>query len=1211
MATESVGLISEASNVLSVRTVKPVPGTTSNRSASLTLGQLASRAANEDPIDWNFSASQGLDSQAVDTAVVDAAAVDAPTDYASVLDASVLDAPALNAPALGASALGDHAADVQALSFGVNQSRRSVEIMPLPNALYRGEPAATVQASADELEAIDLFLNDPLNSRLIELLSPGPVSASSEFSQQLIERFGEQRFARMKRLQEAHERARDQFRDAINAARLNPPLYLSSYPSLAGDGAPGWKTVLTPIYESGGEAGPLFRGFATQWEFDSVAFANWYGRQAGVSNQVFAAMYGHGAAQIDPPTDWHPDYEFIGRPHKILMLGNGAWTFDLDVGILKSTGSLRAMHSEEVDLINPDAIQFDPLLGLSAATANFREERDWGSDVIQVLSAVAIAYIAAQTGGAAAGGFAEGSAAGAIAAGAAASATGATLNGLANDQFDLKNIFRAALSGALTSGISQLPLGEGGDTLANLGYRELSFGEVAIDGSFRAISIAGQATLRGLLTDALGGKFQEGIKQGVLQLIATEFTRGVGQYVKDHHITGTDARAIHYLGQTASSAIRIVGSQSNPMHSTAQTLLESLLGDVAKVGSTQAPNSPLGNSTAVPVTVVMPVSNAIPELNVIPVTTVATVAPALGAPVYDVVPLDTPAASEPLSAPAEPVDSTSIESGPTSSGESPARSFAGELDVPYPAASEPNTHDSSTGADGEEPTQLARNSASGTRTDSQEGEARNMVPVRSLNGVPTPPLDPISGQPVELRWVGPGPNQMPMWIPIPPQSEEDIAELIRKQSRAEVDPSVKLTIRDELRLEAINWIKRERAMSAGASEGDGFATDARGNVRVFELNGQGQPYLKPGERLVTTHYYKAAGGEIVYVDNLQSIPPGVDPTHIRMAQSHYYGETLIARDFRVPSEYFQSVEAHAIAAGDSITAIRRQVSVPPTGPFAELAKYIDKGSGQVNPLQWEEFKARATEIAIAQGTPVRMVVTSNGMVNSYQQANANAVQLASGIPNAIVVNVLNPSSGSYFSDGLEALRGKLGVQQTVSASIAAQILEARGFQDGIHLELNKGSVKYDEVNILVVAHSQGTINLNQALASLKDRSLLSKIDGMYVGTAVNRLPTGLANVLNVTDTNDPVATIWTSGSTAVVNTFEVVPSNYRQVTTNFNAERASGLVLPTGNNHSLHLYLMRPEVQGVLADILKVDAIRFAPRFAPPYTQSPETRTDG
>ena len=231
MGTESVNVVSETLNTMPARVLKPVLGNSIGRPTGLTLGQMAVSAAANDPVEWSAAA-------------------------------------ATNGAAAGS------------------------ELAAGPAGSYQGESAGTVLASAEELLVIDLALSDPLNAELITQLSPGEVSASSEFSQQLIERYGEHRFAQLKHLQEAHERARDQFRDALNlrsrpaAECSSPPTTpsstLSHAPPLPASTPPGWRLEAVDRYESGGEAGALYRGTEFQWRFDSAEFVRWYGQQPGI-----------------------------------------------------------------------------------------------------------------------------------------------------------------------------------------------------------------------------------------------------------------------------------------------------------------------------------------------------------------------------------------------------------------------------------------------------------------------------------------------------------------------------------------------------------------------------------------------------------------------------------------------------------------------------------------------------------------------------------------------------------------------------------------------------------------------------------------------------------------------------------------------------------------------------------------------------------------
>ena len=629
----------------------------------------------------------------------------------------------------------------------------------------------------------------------------------------------------------------------------------------------------------------------------------------------------------------------------------------------------------------------------------------------------------------------------------------------------------------------------------------------------------------------------------------------------------------------------------------------------------------------------------------------ATLAPALDGRKFDIQPVDlrpgdvrttddtappSPSApSAPLS-PTAPSDTTAdlppsisgIDT-PAPSSSAPPPTFAGELD-----AWNPSRYDDQAPTD-EEPMLLAR----AGQSDAPRGYQGGIPPGRSTTGAPIPRLDPVTGLPLER--VTTGSNMMPTneWRPMPSQSEAELAALIDKQSRA----NQLLTPLEQGRLDAANWVKLERAQAGGASEGNGYVTDDKGNIRTFELDRNNRVLLRVDERVEPTYSYRNGNGDIVHVSHINQVPPGINPNNVVTGRALYYRDQLIARDFAVPQAYADAVAAQQASGGDPVSSLRRQVAVSPTGPFAELANFIDRGSGQVNPLDWDAFKARALEIVAAQGQQVNLLLTSNGMLNTYQQANANATGLANLTPNAIVVNVLNPSTGFSALDVADVIATHLGSQQAVAAALIEQIREARGFQSAVAERLSKDGVEVAPQNVLLVAHSQGTVNANQALEQLVEfhKERIADINVMYVGTAVNRVPIGLANLSNVTDLADPVSTRHTRGIAAITSTFLAVsnaydelsfpstpateavgqiPDSYRQLTTNFNAEPRANPVtansvataLPTGNNHSLYLYLARRDVQRELARLLNVSSLNHNNRpIIPTYTGIPDDRPGG
>ena len=246
------------------------------------------------------------------------------------------------------------------------------------------------------------------------------------------------------------------------------------------------------------------------------------------------------------------------------------------------------------------------------------------------------------------------------------------------------------------------------------------------------------------------------------------------------------------------------------------------------------------------------------------------------------------------------------------------------------------------------------------------------------------------------------------------------------------------------------------------------------------------------------------------------------------------------------------------------------------------------------------------------------------MENGYQQARSNAVRLAEGLSDGVVVNVLNPTVGSRLRDGAEALGAMLRQEQTVPVLVRYQIEEARLLQGSVTVAVSRATREnFDVPKVLVVGHSQGTINIQAATKPLR-LSARQGLDVVYVGTAVGRLHEGFGSFLNITDENDVVSRRL-GGDRVIDATFnpervnpsgelgyldsegDRAPPTYRQLTTNFDRD-TDQTVLPTGNHHSLSLYLARPEVQRAMAERLRGAAPK-AP-YRPDYTAAPGTEAN-
>jgi YD repeat-containing protein len=429
-------------------------------------------------------------------------------------------------------------------------------------------------------------------------------------------------------------------------------------------------------------------------------------------------------------------------------------------------------------------------------------------------------------------------------------------------------------------------------------------------------------------------------------------------------------------------------------------------------------------------------------------------------------------------------------------------------------------------------------------------------------------------------------------VPLRGLSFQERNALISKQMSGEP-----LTTDESDRLYAHNSVMRRTLEGNGATLGNGYQLDAFGNVRYFTLDHNNAINVLPDESIVERRFYSQSG-RVTYLADGEALPAGIDASNTGVARELRFADQLIARDFGVPHAYRNQIGEGSFFGGDAVDAIRRQVALD-AQRYPALAKFIDPGSGQVNPLEWDGFLAAARGLDSLE-SPISMVVASNGLMNTYQTARNNAAALAGGLRDAIVVNVLNPSTGRMFVDGVEALKAEATMQrQSVQGAIQAQMLEAIGFNGYVSDRLGLNTPQ----QTMFIGHSQGTINGNLAIMGLQDPDLLRQVRLINVGTATRHLPQGLGGFVNIYDANDPVPTRLTGGSQMLDHNFSGargdadylwpalnVPANYSEIRTNFAAD---GML--TGNSHSLYLYLMRQNVQQALG-------FKQHPSLAMPYT---------
>jgi hypothetical protein len=288
-----------------------------------------------------------------------------------------------------------------------------------------------------------------------------------------------------------------------------------------------------------------------------------------------------------------------------------------------------------------------------------------------------------------------------------------------------------------------------------------------------------------------------------------------------------------------------------------------------------------------------------------------------------------------------------------------------------------------------------------------------------------------------------------------------------------------------------------------------FAELPNGDLYFASLDRSGKFVRVEGSEVVTLKSYRTEDGTIAYSSpdayGNYNLPAGVESIDV---QELRYGGKVLGRDYGIPKEWADAIQKSGVTAGDPVYSLRRQVAVD-AAAHPELAAFIDAGTGQINPLQWNDFKAAAMRADIP------MLVSSNGLGNFYQQARDNIRILSEG-RNAVAVNVYNPTiDGGFVSDTLaEAVLGNLiGQRQTVQIAIQSQMRDALAYNAALDVRYKRefGSTLTD-----YIGHSQGTINGNLAIDRMTNKEKES-IRVFAVGSASWCLPKGVAGFVNVVD----------------------------------------------------------------------------------------------
>jgi hypothetical protein len=434
---------------------------------------------------------------------------------------------------------------------------------------------AAPKASAMEIAALELLLAEPANQEMIAQFGPplAPLNTGTDVGLGIQARFGADLGARLTQLQEAQNNVRQQFLQALDQAQQNPgpnvagseliqqhnnwrdgditetSLYTVTYPASATQ-ASDLKAIESDVQTAGGQGQNLWR------LSDSAEFAKAYAAGDSPAQKAFASLHGSEPLQFHPQvvngeTDAGPNitsaYYSLGES----KLVTGGQTVD-DKG---NPGGWRESTLEKTQLtteqnrrlINSEYLWFDPVNGWSTDLENnIRPSNSLIDKAFPLVFAGAMTMVTAGAFGITAA-SASTSLGQSMALGAISSASMQLTTG---GKIDLGNMLRSALTAGVTFGVMDVSGVSGALQSTELATRTLGH--------------LGKAGLQGLLQEASGGKFREGLTNSLISSVAGEVGKSlegqISELSQNEGLSVQESSMLRLMGRAASSAVRVAGS---------------------------------------------------------------------------------------------------------------------------------------------------------------------------------------------------------------------------------------------------------------------------------------------------------------------------------------------------------------------------------------------------------------------------------------------------------------------------------------------------------------------------------------------------------------------------------------------------------------------------------------------------------------------------
>jgi hypothetical protein len=246
------------------------------------------------------------------------------------------------------------------------------------------------------------------------------------------------------------------------------------------------------------------------------------------------------------------------------------------MGLQASGIDLRGGGIEPGDLFDASAIFFDPVMGFVTPNENI-DTSDWTDMIPAVfIGAVAGAFLGPLAAQAA--GFTS-----TIAAAGFGGAIGSAFSSMvATGRIDLKQVFKSALTAALTAGFAELTgANEAGlltDARGNVVF--IDGAHVVADWGARIASMGVQAAFNGLLSDLMGGDFSQGFVQSMASQLGREIMNGIRGEINNSStpLTAQEQTAYTLMGRSISAALTIAANPGHPLQALA-------LGFIGEIGA--------------------------------------------------------------------------------------------------------------------------------------------------------------------------------------------------------------------------------------------------------------------------------------------------------------------------------------------------------------------------------------------------------------------------------------------------------------------------------------------------------------------------------------------------------------------------------------------------------------------------------------------------